>query len=58
MVTFFLSHLKRVDLVLVGTIAFICLFGLLMMVYSASYPLGEVKYEKGAYFLLNNGNGS
>ncbi|OUZ09848.1 putative lipid II flippase FtsW [Bacillus pumilus] len=51
MVTFFLSHLKRVDLVLVGTIAFLCLFGLLM-VYSASYPLGEVKYEKGSYFFI------
>lgn len=48
---FLLSHFKKVDRVLAGTIVFLCLFGLLM-VYSASYPLGEVKYEKGSYFFI------
>ncbi|MBD3861266.1 putative lipid II flippase FtsW [Bacillus sp. 28A-2] len=46
-----LSHLKKIDHILAGTIVCLCLFGLLM-VYSASYPLGELKYEQGHYFLM------
>lgn len=46
-----LSHLKKIDHILAGTIVCLCLFGLLM-VYSASYPLGEMKYEQGSYFFM------
>ncbi|MDR0125257.1 putative lipid II flippase FtsW [Bacillus zhangzhouensis] len=46
-----ISHLKKIDHILAGTIVCLSLFGLLM-VYSASYPLGEMKYEQGHYFLI------
>ncbi|WP_406566837.1 putative lipid II flippase FtsW [Bacillus xiamenensis] len=46
-----LSDLKKIDHILAGTIVCLCLFGLLM-VYSASYPLGEMKYEQGSYFFM------
>ncbi|WP_411266070.1 putative lipid II flippase FtsW [Bacillus sp. LLTC93] len=46
-----ISHLKKIDHILTGTIVCLSLFGLLM-VYSASYPLGEMKYEQGHYFLI------
>ncbi|WP_420834665.1 putative lipid II flippase FtsW [Bacillus zhangzhouensis] len=46
-----ISHLKKIDHILAGTFVCLSLFGLLM-VYSASYPLGEMKYEQGHYFLI------
>ncbi|MCY7451748.1 putative lipid II flippase FtsW [Bacillus altitudinis] len=46
-----LSHLKKIDHILAGTIVCLCFFGLLM-VYSASYPLGEIKYGQGSYFFM------
>ncbi|PCK20364.1 putative lipid II flippase FtsW [Bacillus pumilus] len=46
-----LSHFKKIDHILAGTFVCLCLFGLLM-VYSASYPLGEMKHDQGHYFFM------
>lgn len=44
-----LSHLKKLDYVLIASVLFLSSFGLLM-VYSAGYPLGYMKYHDGSYF--------
>nr|MDH3162667.1 hypothetical protein [Bacillus licheniformis] len=46
-----LSHLKKLDYVLIAAVLFLSAFGLLM-VYSAGYPLGYMKYHDGGYFFL------
>ncbi|MCY7817157.1 putative lipid II flippase FtsW [Bacillus haynesii] len=46
-----LSHLKKLDYVLIASVLFLSTFGLLM-VYSAGYPLGYMKYHDGSYFFM------
>ncbi|MDW6056436.1 putative lipid II flippase FtsW [Bacillus paralicheniformis] len=46
-----LSHLKKLDYVLIASVLFLSSFGLLM-VYSAGYPLGYMKYDDGSYFFM------
>ncbi|WP_331837351.1 putative lipid II flippase FtsW [Bacillus paralicheniformis] len=46
-----LSHLKKLDYVLIASVLFLSSFGLLM-VYSAGYPLGYMKYHDGSYFFM------
>lgn len=46
-----LSHLKKLDYVLIAAVLFLSAFGLLM-VYSAGYPLGYMKYHDGSYFFM------
>lgn len=46
-----LSHLKKLDYVLIAAVLFLSSFGLLM-VYSAGYPLGYIKYDNGSYFFM------
>lgn len=43
------NHLRNIDYPLLGTILFLCAFGLLM-VYSASYPLGMLRYGDDKFF--------
>lgn len=42
-------HLKQVDYLLVTVTLFLCIFGLIM-VYSASYPLGTIQYNNDKFF--------
>lgn len=46
-----LSHLKKLDYVLIASVLFLSSLGLLM-VYSAGYPLGYIKYGNGSYFFV------
>ncbi len=46
-----LSHLKKLDYVLIAAVLFLSSLGLLM-VYSAGYPLGYIKYDNGSYFFM------
>lgn len=46
-----LSHLEKLDYVLIASVLFLSTFGLLM-VYSAGYPLGYMKYHDGSYFFM------